>query len=676
MKRMNFDSRGRLTFVDGKLTSFNKGPSTDSDSDDYENLGPLKTSDSLAFLKEEKKINEIRDTSNWGLYQDGKKLTPLKFSNGKTQEDIVSEVVSAIKEGTKVIFLHGVCGTGKSAIALNIARALGRASVVVPIKSLQRQYEEDYLEKKYILKPNGRTMKIAMITGRENHDSIINPGVSCADPFLPDTIKITDKNFDKIAAYYKNNPLASNTSVPMIDEIKRMSIAPANPYWSPILPADFDLQTLKDAKKKKYLGLGGREFIFYHRKPGCSYYDQYLAYIEADVIIFNAAKYKIESTMGRKPSSDIEIFDEADEFLDNLSDQVELNLNHLTSSLRSIQTSSPSVKETIDKIMELIDLEQKNKRILGVKEGDVFPISETKMEKILTSFKDAELEVEISVDELNYANKALEASKTFDGQYKDLYVTFRKKDQDLYVTLVTTDLSKKIQEIVDKNKAVLFMSGTLHSEKVIKNIFGIKEFKTIVAEAINQGSVEIHKTGKEFDCSYANFSSGRRTREDYLRSLEESIKKAKRPTLVHVNAFEDLPTEEEVRYLGLNILPREKLIYFQNEDKAGQRVSLFKKGVTDILYTTKCSRGIDFPGQTCNSVVLTKYPNPNINSTFWKILKKTYPDYFWDFYKDKAKREFLQRIYRAVRSLNDHVYVLSPDSRVLDAVIEIQKSNS
>ena len=46
-------------------------------------------------------------------------------------------------------------------------------------------------------------MKIAMLTGRENHDSIINPGFSCAYPLLPENIKITEKNYRKLLEYYK-----------------------------------------------------------------------------------------------------------------------------------------------------------------------------------------------------------------------------------------------------------------------------------------------------------------------------------------------------------------------------------------------------------------------------------------------------------------------------------------
>ena len=144
-------------------------------------------------MQSQKEILQL-DSEYWSLYENGSRLEPLKFSNGKTQENIVNEVVNLIKNGKKVVFIQGVCGTGKSAIALNIARSLGSASIVVPIKSLQKQYENDYVNNKYLLKQNGEKLKITIITGRDNHDSVIKPGISCADPFLPDTITITEKN--------------------------------------------------------------------------------------------------------------------------------------------------------------------------------------------------------------------------------------------------------------------------------------------------------------------------------------------------------------------------------------------------------------------------------------------------------------------------------------------------
>ena len=119
-------------------------------------------------------------------------------------------------------------------------------------------------------------------------------------------------------------------------------------------------------------------------------------------------------------------------------------------------------------------------------------------------------------------------------------------------------------------------------------------------------------------------------------------------------------------------MSKEKLIDMQINDKTGKLVSLFKSKLSEYLYSTKCARGDDFPGDICNSMIFTKYPNPNVRNSFWKVLEKTHPNYFWDFYKDKARREFLQRLYRALRSKNDHVFVLSPDARVLEAVRELQ----
>jgi Rad3-related DNA helicase len=677
MKRLKFNSQGKLIGAD--LDGFSLGTNYNSNNENSNGNGEdypehkLQTSKDLDFLKEETKFNEIKDDSSWSLYSGNNKLAPLKFSNNQTQEDIVNKIVSFIKGGTKIVLLHGVCGTGKSAIALNIARQLGKTSIVVPVKGLQRQYEEDYTNKKYLIKKDGKKMKIAMITGRENHDSIIQPGVSCADPFLPDTIKITDKNYRKIKEYYETNPLAKTKEVPDLKLVKRISIAPANPYWSPILPASFDLQ-LKDAKKKKYTGLQGKEFIFYHRKQGCSYYDQYQSYIDADVIIFNAAKYKIENLLDKKPETEVDIIDEADEFLDNFSTQEELNLTRLSLSLQHLSPESPATREIIEKIRRLIELEERNKLAIGIDENKLFELKDTKIGEILSLLlKNPELETEIYLDEDSYANKALEVAYTFRDFLDETYVAFRRYENAIMVSLVSTNLSKKFQEIVRKNKAIVLMSGTLHSSVVLKEIFGIKDFAIVEAETLSQGTIEIIRTGKEFDCRYDNFKSGRCTKEQYFQSLSSCMEKCKKPVLIHVNSFEDLPSEHEKMQLGItNLISKEKLRQLQTEDKTGRLISMFKSKLATELFTTKCSRGVDFPGDTCNSIIFTKYPNPNVQGTFWKILEKTHPKYYWDFYRDKARREFLQRIYRALRSKDDHVYILSPDSRVLDAVRELQ----
>ena len=659
------------------LDIFKSNKEGDSDIS-YENT-ELKKSDSLSFLKEDAKFEGVFDNPYWNLNEIGREIKPLIFSNGKSQEDVVKEIVELIKAGEKVILLHGVCGSGKSAIALNVARALGKANVVVPVKALQRQYEEDYASNKYLIKKNGQKMKIAMITGRENHDSIIFPGSSCADPLLPENIKLTEKNYKKLLEYYQDNPLIQNKGNPTWKQMRRISVAPTNPYWSPILSADIELNQIKDAKKKKYMGCNEKEYIFYHRKPGCSYYDQYQAYLDSDVIIYNAAKYKSEMSIGRKPYANIDIIDEADEFLDSLYQQENINLTRFYSSLKQVQANTSRADEAKVKILELIELQEKNKRLLGINEDDIFKIAETKMLQIFNLLVSSEdLQSEILIDEMNYSYNVLESALEFKDNLDEVFCTFSKdEEQNIYAHIVSTNLAGKFSEIMRKSKALVLMSGTLHSDSILKNIFGIEKYKRVEAENLNLGNIEIIKTGKEIDCKMANFTRKKHTRKEYLFALNSSLEKSVKPVLVHVNAFKDLPNENDDNIPPDNkIISSEMLIEMQKNDKTGMSVSIFKAGLKDTLFSTKCSRGVDFPGKTCNSIVFTKYPNPNVGDIFWKVMKENHPNYYWDFYKDKAWREFLQRIYRAIRSQNDHVYILSPDIRVLNAVRELQEMNS
>lgn len=662
MGRLLFDSDGRLVGLDG---------AKNVELGSYEVNKRLKTSSSLDFLKEDKIVNDIFSKDYWSLYSEEGKLEPLKFTNGKTQEDIVREVVE-LSKNHKVIFLHGTCGSGKSAIALNIARVLGNASIVVPVKALQKQYEEDYIEKKYLCKSGGKKMKIAMITGKDNHNSLINPGVSCADPMLPENIKITEKNFNQIRSYVKENPFIENPAGMDMNHVRRVTIAAANPYWSPILPANYELKVLTDSRKRTYRGADGKIYIFYHRKRGCSYYDQYLAYMDADAIIFNSAKYRAELSIGRKPLTEVDIIDEADEFLDSFFQQEELNLTWFLASLNNIFPSNLKAREVLERIKKLVGLEERNKRATGIQEDKVFHASETQLKDIFKELNSSlELEAEIILDEANYSNRVLESAKSFESSMDELYLTYKKNEEgNILVKLVSTNLSGKFNDLLAKTKILVFMSGTLHSENIIKNIFGIKDFKVVHAEGLNFGSIEIAMTGKEFDCNYKNLAS---KRGEYLDALSSCIKNAKMPSLVHVNSFKDLPSEKEKQLLNLNWLKSsEEVKKHQREDKTGLAISKFKKGDTDLLFSTKCSRGVDFPGEICNSIIFTKYPNPNVSDSFWKVLQKTHPDYYWEFYKDKAWREFLQRIYRALRSPDDKVMILSPDTRVLDAVRKLQ----
>ncbi len=645
---------------------------------------------------------------SWNLYEsnenagkEAKFISPLSFSNGKTQEDIVKEVIKTINEGHKIIFIRGVCGTGKSAIALNLAKELGRASIVVPVKALQKQYEDDYTNKKYMLKDNGEKLIIKIISGRANftcpflqeenielkqetnskltdfkdvsnkseekQQETQNKKNSCDNSHLPCKIEIKEKNIRQIRKYLRKNPRVAFSDFNNIRHVRRMSIAPICPYWSPIVPSEVDLHILDNTIIKNYRGLKNIDYTIYQRKNGCGYYDQYQSYLDADIIIFNSQKYKLETVMNRKPATEVEIIDECDEFLDSFSNQKKIDINKLNFALGNLFADDEKSYKIIDDLIKLTSEILRDKQIEHYTlDEEIIHLKNTQILSILQNFLDFNFMNYVECDEENYCYHVDEVARTFEGFFDETYLSFHKEEKNLIVEVVTTNLEKMFKQMLDKNKVFILMSGTIHSEKVLKEIFGLQDFKIIEAETKMPGKITNLKTGKEINCNYANFQAGNITREQYLNILQKCIEQAEKPVLVHVNSFNDLPSESEAREHSLNVMTQEKLKELQSKDSVGAVVQEFKSGKLKILYSTKCNRGVDFPGKICNSIVLTKYPYPNVKSLFWRILKRTKPQYYNSFYLDKARREFLQRIYRGLRSESDHIFLVSPDIRVFN----------
>ena len=145
----------------------------------------------------------------WGLYDKNGFLKPLAYSNNKSQLNVVEETIKAINDGHKIIFIKGICGTGKSAIALNLAKELGKTSIVVPVKALQKQYKDDYTDRLHILKDNGEKLKISIIDGRNNHKCVFKGNCMADDKKLPCDIEIKSDNIALIKEYIKQNPFVN-----------------------------------------------------------------------------------------------------------------------------------------------------------------------------------------------------------------------------------------------------------------------------------------------------------------------------------------------------------------------------------------------------------------------------------------------------------------------------------
>lgn len=601
----------------------------------------------------------------------GEKLDPLKFTNGKTQEIIVQEVLDAINQGEKIIFVKGVCGSGKSAMALNLAKHFKKTAVVVPIKALQDQYERDYTEKNFVLKENGQKLKISVIKGRNNFPCLFDRGKNADDEYLPCDIELREKNMAKILKYIEFNPEVKKEDFATVSDVRRVSVAAACPYWSPILPADSSAKVLTKARKRKYLGVSGKEYALFERAKGCGYYQQFHAYIDSDVLIFNAMKYNLETAIGRKPKTELDIIDECDDFLDSFAQEKKINLQRLISSLQNIIPEDQKDKNAIKEIILLAN------RVIAVHEKEIAKLPGTLMFDLFKKILDNPYLAE--GEDNSYYNSVFEAVKSFEGLENETYVAFEKDEENqqqlfgknfgesVYVNLVSINVSRRLKELIQMNNVFVFMSGTLHSPEVLRDIFGLEKFKIIEAETQSPGKITKYRTGSEINCKYDAMKNMPDGRERYLKALSTCLKNAKSPTLVHVSTFADLPNDfERKKYDVSNLITREELMKTQE----AKHISAFKNKQTDLLFTTKCSRGVDFPGDQCNSIIVTKYPYPNIQGLFWQILKKEKPGQFMQFYLDKANRDLVQKVARGVRFKGDHVLLLSPDSRILDARVD------
>ena len=467
----------------------------------------------------------------WNLYNNGGFLEPLKFSNGKTQEDIVKEVIDSAKEGNKIIFVRGMCGTGKSAIALNIAKNLGKSSIIVPGKNLQNQYKKDYENEKYLLKDNKEKLRINVITGRNNHkclflqdkeiqipkmkrevNSRLNDIFSPREPNenkkeeksadnkdIPCKIEIKEKNFWKAREYLKQNKNVDVKNIQKVKDIKRAPLASVCPYWSPVLNDIYELKSVEYSKKRNYEGLNGMDFTLYQRKPGCGFYEQFNSYIDSDVVVFNSLKYKLESALNRKPKTEVEIIDECDEFLDSFSNQRSVNIDRLQNSLTQMFETDESVAKASAEINDLIRQIRIHPKIIeAVSKREILRIRDTPVYVLFKLFLDSS-DFLSNIDEESYLFEFEETAKMFEDFLDETYLLFSRKENNLIMEVVTTNLAKKVREMIDKNKVLILMSGTLHSPEVLRDIYGLDNFKVIEAETRQPGKITIKRTGEEFE---------------------------------------------------------------------------------------------------------------------------------------------------------------------------------
>jgi len=548
---------------------------------------------------------------SWGLYRNGKLVPPLSYSNGKTQKDVIEEIVEAF-ESYDIVALQGGVGTGKSAIAIHVVAHVGNGKgiIVVPTKILEDQYTDDYGGGKFKVVLNGSEVKFSSIMGRSNFRCIYYGG-SAGSAVLPCTRSLTVSDGKGVT------------------RLRRIDVASRCPHWTPVISnlyIDTYTEELDDVEKHiKYESVTGIRYILV-RKP-CPYYRQFLSYARDNIILMNSAIWEIETFMGRKPKTAIEVVDEADAWLDSLTFERQITIKTVQ-RLIDQYADDPKIVRELDKLLVRLT------ELLAQYNGYTGEITEDwisfvkKFSDIFDEIgREANLGTLLNIDKVwMTVDERWEKVRFFVPNLKAVFAKIRERSAD----------------------KLLLMSATFPPRDVLEDVFGIDNICFVEGETKFPGTVYLRRTGKEDYVSYDKWKNPS-FRQKYFECLDEILSKAKRPILIQVHSR---------RYL-----PADKM-----DEKLNDR-TVFKEDFTEA-WSTIAKRGLDLKGDKCRAICVLKHPFSDLSDGMLQSIRlKLGDDVFFRYYRDKADRELIQQIGRAVRSDDDWVEVWSPDLTVHNVLL-------
>jgi len=545
--------------------------------------------------------------------ENGKPQPPLRYSTGKTQADVYEELRRQLDTYDVVIY-RSQTGTGKTIVLLNLAREFGGATFTTITNVLSRQYHHDYER----AVPG---ISIGFIMGRSNFECPYKPGLSCNNRNLPCTRRLEKKE-------------------------RRYEAGRECPYFV-YFSSDSDVDGFDNQMVYTALNNSRYGYIHYNRR-GCPFYEQYFAYVDKNVVSMNFSMFRIETALGRLPYKRLIVIDEGDEFLETLF----LKTSITDRRMRQLEREGLSVAEVLS--------EQQNRKIQSIWDEVVTLYEEIKETEGIFSIRDSPFDEfldrlvlylrKIDTDRaLSYRSRLLWLMKfssavAFVEEY-EAYGTTAKR-----ITFCVPEPGVVLTELLEKlgvgsGTKVVFCSATFQSDEVLRDMYGLDRYGTVIGE--------IRARGKVIPCvSLRNMVSIKHTnwerpgfREYFFSCFLKLMNKVERPAIVLVHSYKYLPPGVEVS---------------DDED-----VMRFKEGEIDMVVSTKIRRGVDFPN--ARGLLFQRYPFPDMQSPEMQILRsKLGSERFSRFYRDRALRDFIQGIGRCTRGENQTVRVYSPDLLCFD----------
>lgn len=601
----------------------------------------------------------------WGLETSaGKPLPPRRYSNGLSQRDAVTDVVRAFRDGASDVFFHANLGSGKSLVALHVIANMGRGLVVVPTKNLQDQYADDY-EGKYVIRSprTKRPLSIRVMKGRGNFECSHHKK-SAASPDLVCT-----------------KELPSGTP--------RWRLAAQCPDWSPVYKGEVaqrltekvflgdeaaqDVEFQNDMENAAPYDAVFHEHVWVARGNPCPYFAQYDFFRSADAIVLNQAKWQAETALGRKPRLDVEVFDEADHFLDSLGSTVEVTVQEIDGLLRRWVLAKRLPDELKPKVGAREKAAQARLQLARKELNDHATLGE----------------VEPPVDLLEtlarlYENMdGDEAAARRAGELRDLLA----HPDALYCTKHETGYHLAVGEpsailrsfLAKSGPRRLWMSATLPDPAILRDVYGFRNPVVIQGETAYQGRLYVCTPDDEsflqagpvpvrWEEWYGPRSADLRAGFD--RALAFIKKHAKGPTayVIHGKGYLESIAEESAA-------ARHVLKLLAKERESDATLERFLRGEDREIASTRMNRGVDFKGDLCRDLVLVKLPLPDISDPKLQAIRKKFREKygekagdgaFWRYARDCARRTLLQQVGRGLRAPDDWVRVWTTDAAILE----------
>jgi len=346
--------------------------------------------------------------------------------------------------------------------------------------------------------------------------------------------------------------------------------------------------------------------------------------------------------MMRKPQVQVEIIDEADDFLDGLSYKTTVNRNTLNNLQREgviDQTEYDSLER------DLLRLVRENSR------RREFPLSSAP--EVLQYVEELCRRLADSEDSGLVGDQHRLGLITQYQEYSWVYATQPPRPG---LTFYIPRMDITLEELKKRSGKLVLMSATRHSDRVMRNIYGIQP-PLVVAQEENPGTLYL-MTPREGHLVSVTFNAWRSLefRENYWELLEQQLAVAQRPCYVIVHAYKYLPQQ------------------YKPEEYEKTQEYWTRRSLPGVYFSTKMDRGKDLKDDLCRSIILLKYPYPNIKDIILQTIKRQYGDSeFWEYMQDHADRNLIQQCGRAIRSADDWCLIYSPDLRAIERLEQVWK---